>query len=758
MIFLQITEVIFWRIVELVENVVIFVQMSFFAIGLVSLLASTLSFRSLPIESAGTNVQTVCQDSLGNMWFGGLDGITLYDGSRYTQFRHRADEADGIPDNRIYKLYCDSGGDIWVSHISGLSRYDRASASFRNHTSPDGIVSDIVQLDGDRLLTITGDRLWIFNREEERYSREEIPAALQEVRANTLYSDGKSLYIGDQDGCVYLCSPNLNRVQALPWSAPLRINCLMLDNDGRLWAGTEGNGLLAYSPEDNTQVHYRSSSRPGSLSSDYVRSLCRDHAGVLWIGTKNGLNIFCDGNFEVYYHDYYNERSLPHNSVCDIYCDKQGSLWLGTFYGGVCYCTPNASRFFTLDSRPGAGYLNGNIISAIVEAPDGSLWVGTNTGELNQLLPDGRFRHIRLPGGKPADQLDIKCLLISRRSGTLFVGADLGGLSYLRPSDGQLRPVREGQSLSIYGLAESDDGTLIVGASEGLFEYDERSGTLLRAVTDQDYSKVKSLMLDDEGILWVGQKTGISALRWESREFLPLPEPLSGVRYVEDTMRDSAGRLWASTSGGLICYNLRDSTLTRYTTQEGLPDNVVHGVEEDAEGRLWVSTNNGLCRLNPADGDICVFTTADGLPGNRFTPYAHCRGRGGEMYFGGLNWLVRFLPEEVCPGSDTMAPVLSGMEVNGNWRPVPPEAVRLKANERDVTLLFSIPDYISGQNGRFFYRMDGEGIRFELVTFVRSVREAAYLSDAHLEKKTTECISETINRYCEGKNVIVLER
>lgn len=64
----------------------------------------------------------------------------------------------------------------------------------------------------------------------------------------------------------------------------------------------------------------------------------------------------------------------------------------------------------------------------------------------------------------------------------------------------------------------------------------------------------------------------------------------------------------------------------------------------------------------------------------------------------------------------------------------------------------------TSKNSRFFYQLDGEGIRFELVTFVRSVREATYLSDAHLEKKTTECISETINRYCEGKNVIVLER
>ena len=61
------------------------------------------------------------------------------------------------------------------------------------------------------------------------------------------------------------------------------------------------------------------------------------------------------------------------------------------------------------------------------------------------------------------------------------------------------------------------------------------------------------------------------------------------------------------------------------------------------------------------------------------------------------------------------------------------------------------------RNARYFYQLEGEGIRLELVTFVRSVREGRYLSNIHLDKKTTECICETISNYYKGKNVIVLE-
>ena len=62
------------------------------------------------------------------------------------------------------------------------------------------------------------------------------------------------------------------------------------------------------------------------------------------------------------------------------------------------------------------------------------------------------------------------------------------------------------------------------------------------------------------------------------------------------------------------------------------------------------------------------------------------------------------------------------------------------------------------RNARFFYQLDGEGIRIELVNFVRSVKETKHLSDVHLERRTTECICETISKYYNKHNVIVLER
>jgi len=59
-------------------------------------------------------------------------------------------------------------------------------------------------------------------------------------------------------------------------------------------------------------------------------------------------------------------------------------------------------------------------------------------------------------------------------------------------------------------------------------------------------------------------------------------------------------------------------------------------------------------------------------------------------------------------------------------------------------------------NIRFFYQLEGEGIRYELVTFIRSIGEGKRLSEAHLERKTTEKMSEVIDDYKNGKHVIDL--
>ena len=682
--------------------------MSFLSHILISLLTGSLFFHSLPSETTGINIETVCQDSLGTMWFGGRDGIVSFDGSRYSIFRQSIPTENSIPDDRIYKVICNSTGQLFVAHISGLSIFEYATGTFHNFPSPDGIVNDIVQISESRYLAIVGSRLWLFDSALERFSREQIPDILSELSANTLYSVGDTIYIGCMDGRIIRVSSELTNVFFIPADiGNVKVNCILPDSLGHIWAGTEGQGLWEIKEDGSILNHYRASSRKGSLSFDYVRTLCLGEDGTLWVGTKNGLNILKDGRFEVYYHDYYNPSSITHDSVWDIYCDRQGTMWLGTYYGGVSYCNPMFSQFTEIPSLPGNQYLNGRIISDITEDSDGSLWIGTNSGDLNHLRKDGSFDHIKGLGKSSQDQPDIKCIYISRFTGRIFIGSDKGELLVLNKGSRQPRAIKDKQLYSTYAILDNGHGGFYAGTQDGLFEYDEMTGRIKRIQVADDLSNIKAIEFDSQGLLWIGKKFGATAFNLDTWEITPLPKVFSEIKYVVDILEDCNGRIWLGSSEGLYCYNRKDGSVRSYTVQDGMPDNVIHGIEEDSDGILWVSTNNGLCRLDPTSGDKCIFTVADGLPDNRFTAYAHCRTSNGEMFFGGLTGLIRFNPSAISTTHKAVSPIITGIEVNGERRYPEGNSIVLKPKERDICILFSAPDFISGENGRFLYQLNG---------------------------------------------------
>ena len=62
---------------------------------------------------------------------------------------------------------------------------------------------------------------------------------------------------------------------------------------------------------------------------------------------------------------------------------------------------------------------------------------------------------------------------------------------------------------------------------------------------------------------------------------------------------------------------------------------------------VWVGTGNGLCCINSQTGSIDRYTTVDGLPINQFNYSSACKKPDGELYFGTINGMISFYPEQV---------------------------------------------------------------------------------------------------------------
>src|ERR1700682_3065272 len=105
------------------------------------------------------------------------------------------------------------------------------------------------------------------------------------------------------------------------------------DDKGLVWIGFGGDGLDQLNPVTGIFKHYRHiQNDTGSLGSNGVSVIFRDHQGRLWVGTDNGLDRLDEknGKFFHYRNEPRNPRSLSSNVVRAIYEDRKGIIWIGT--------------------------------------------------------------------------------------------------------------------------------------------------------------------------------------------------------------------------------------------------------------------------------------------------------------------------------------------------------------------------------------------------------------------------------------------
>jgi hypothetical protein len=131
----------------------------------------------------------------------------------------------------------------------------------------------------------------------------------------------------------------------------------------------------------------------------------------------------------------------------------------------------------------------------------------------------------------------------------------------------------------------------------------------------------------------------------------PAPPPVvsaawttySNANLVYDLAFDHDGNLWTAGSGGLVKWDFKDSTYTKYTTEHGLPDNVITAVAFAPDGALWLGTfGSGVSRFDGATWT--TYTTADGLANNLVRAIAVAAD--GSLWFGTWGGVSNYVPSK----------------------------------------------------------------------------------------------------------------
>ena len=286
--------------------------------------------RQLYTEADGLPDRTVrCleEDGVGRLWIGTTGGLACLEDDRI-----RSMEMGG---HEVRSLEVDCRGTLWIGSTEGKV--------FKGATAPQVIaVAEEDNYDSIRgLCQDQTGRLWVGTRqgtlgwiEEDRFIALEgqLPHRLKTMTQDSegvlwigaggempalYYKDGNHLRASDFTGFTGL--------EAVPY-----VNALC-EHAGTLWVGTTA-GLFAVDLHSK-QVRQFTMDQ-GGLTSNNILSLAVDQQGRLWIGTR-GAGVICyDGET---FHGIRLGPSMQENMVEAILCDRRGRLWFGTPAGLIMH-------------------------------------------------------------------------------------------------------------------------------------------------------------------------------------------------------------------------------------------------------------------------------------------------------------------------------------------------------------------------------------------------------------------------------------
>lgn len=715
------------------------------------------SYISINDGLSQSTVFSIAQDKLGNMWFATYDGVNKYDGYTFTVYQHDENDPNSIANDISRIVMTDSKGRVWIGTRDGLSYYDEEKDKFQNFfLEKNGKhlqVNGIVELSPEQLLISTLEGLTTFDIPASRFVDDIFGTAMHKMVASALYRHDDQIYIGTPSDGLYCYSIPKNTLEKLAYiPGSKQIQSILQQSPTRIWVATEGAGLLLLNPKTKeVKAYHHSSSNPKSISSNYIRSLALDSQNRLWIGTFNDLNIYHEGSdsFVSYSSSPVENGSLSQRSVRSIFMDSQGGMWLGTYFGGLNYYHPIRNRFKNIQRIPYKNSLSDNVVSCITEDKDKNLWIGTNDGGLNLYnTKTQQFTHYILQEDEREIGIgsnNIKAVYVDEQKSLVYIGTHAGGLTVLHRNSGKMESFNQLNSQlvneNVYAILPDKGGNLLLGTLSALVSFNPEKKSFTTIDKEKDGTpftsqRITILFRDSHKRLWVGGEEGISVFQQEGIEIekVPiLPESSVTKTFTNCIYEAANGIIWVGTREGFYCFNEKEKKIKRYTTANGLPNNVVYGILEDTFGRLWVSTNRGISCFNPETERFRNFTESDGLQSNQFNTSSFCRTSSGQMYFGGINGITTFRPELLLDNPYTPPVVITKLQLfNKIVRPDDEtgiltkninetESITLKSWQTAFTIEFVVSNYISGQHNTFAYKLEGYDKEWYYLTDKRTV-------------------------------------
>lgn len=414
----------------------------------------------------------------------------------------------------------------------------------------------------------------------------------------------------------------------------------------------------------------RISSEQG-LSDNYVICMLQDRQGLIWFGTRDGLNRYDGTVFTTYRPDLHDPGSISDGGVECLMEDREGRLWMGTRDGGLDRFERASGRFVHFLHNPAdPGTITAGPITSICEQ-GGYVWITTGGPDLKLCRLDKvtgraiRYRHS--PEDISSISSDRVSGVVCDRFGTLWVGTEDAGLNRFDPASGGFingyrnRLYAASSTGEITRLSADAAGTLWFWSGNQVRWLDHPSedagdrAATTGSMTGLRITRIYALHRDLSGRIWVGGANGgVGVMRAGEKEVLYAVhngyDPYSlGSDRIYCIMEDRSGNIWLGTDNGVSKFNRCNWHVQYYQHDPldsgGISAGVVRNILKDRDGDLWFAMQGGgVNRIAPSNGAITRYLSDPHNPSslNDNTVNVIIQDADGDLWFGTNAGLARF--------------------------------------------------------------------------------------------------------------------
>ncbi len=390
---------------------------------------------------------------------------------------------------------------------------------------------------------------------------------------------------------------------------------LFEDSKGRIWIGTNDNGVIVLDGTEVVWLTYRE-----GLPSSSIRVFAEDDNGNVFVGTTSGI-CYVDSNFKV---RVIGDNILGEERILKLDRDSSGTIY-GSTKNGIVFSIKDKTitKIFT------SAELGTEKITSILADPkeSGSVYLTTD---------GNRIYH----GTFGATEEEMSRISVYPLNVIHWINYDCGRIWV--SSTSQIGFIDETNHFNVVEGLPIDSGIEMVTSDyQGNLWIASSTQGIMKIVTCnfrdlyEEYglsSEVVNTTCLMKGLIYVGTDKGIHILDHQRVVENRLTRYLENVR-IRSIMKDQNNNLWISTytgGYGLICYESNGSII-EFNIKNGMPSNEVRCTKEMADGSILACTNGGLAIID--HGDIIKVIGSGADVKNTVFLTAH-EGTNGEIYVG----------------------------------------------------------------------------------------------------------------------------